>query len=94
MFATRTSTGSGAAVTHTASGRSAFAIRRATIAFSSRSFSLLQQPLAEVVVDGRIGAAADRARERDRARALSLAAHQQLGAGGDERASPRPTANT
>ena len=40
MLATRTSAGSGAAATHTACGRSARSIRRATIAFSSRSFSL------------------------------------------------------
>ena len=40
MFAIRTSTGSGACVTHTACGRSACAMRRVTIACSSRSLSL------------------------------------------------------
>ena len=39
MFATRTSTGSGAAVTQTEYGASACAIRRATIAFSCRSLA-------------------------------------------------------
>ena len=86
MLATRTSAGSGAAVTHTEWGRSARAIRRMTIAFSSRSLSLLQQLLAEVFVDRRVGAPPRGAGERHRAGALAVAAHEQLGAGGDERA--------
>ena len=45
-----------------------------------------EQLLAEVVVDRRVGGAADRARERDRGDAQALAAHEQLGRGGDERA--------
>ena len=44
-----------------------------------------QQLLAEVVVDGGVGAAPGRARERHRAGALALAADQQLRGGADER---------
>ena len=44
-----------------------------------------QQPLAEVVVDRRVGAAPDRPGQRDRAHAQPLAAHQQLGRRADER---------
>ena len=44
-----------------------------------------QQLLAKVVVDRRVGAAARGARERDGARALAVAADEQLGAGRDER---------
>ena len=51
-----------------------------------------QQLLAEVVVDGRVGAAAGRAGERERAHAVALAAHQQLGAGGDQRRVAAPDA--
>ena len=45
-----------------------------------------EQLLAEVVVDGRVGRAADRAGERDGRRAQPLAAHEQLRRGGHERA--------
>ena len=51
-----------------------------------------QQLLAEVVVDGRVGAAPRRAGERERAHALALAAHEQLGAGGDQRRLAAPDA--
>ena len=45
-----------------------------------------QQLLAEVVVDGRVGAAARRTRKGQRSGAQALAAHEQLGGGRDERA--------
>ena len=45
-----------------------------------------QQPLAEVRVDGRVGAARRRAGQRERRGPHPLAADQQLGARGDERA--------
>ena len=48
-----------------------------------------QQLLAEVVVDRRVGRAADRAGQRDRRGAQPLAADEQLGRGGDERARRR-----
>ena len=44
-----------------------------------------QEPLAEVVVDRRVGAAADRAGEGDGADAQAAAAHQELRRGADER---------
>ena len=44
-----------------------------------------QQPLAEVVVDGRVGAAPRRAGERDACSPQALAAREQLGRGADER---------
>ena len=44
----------------------------------------LQQLLAEVVVDRRVGGAARRAGQRDGRGALALAAHEQLGRGGHE----------
>ena len=59
-------------------------MRRATIACSSRSLTLPQQLLAEVVVHGRVGAAAGGAGERHRLGAGAVAAHQQLGARADE----------
>ena len=43
-----------------------------------------QQLLAEVIVDGRVGAAARRPGERERAHAMPLAPHEQLGAGRHE----------
>ena len=49
-----------------------------------------QQLLAEVVVDGRVGAAPRRAGERDRADALSLAPHEQLGARAEGTRRPVP----
>ena len=85
MLATRTSEGSGSAVTHTEWGLSTRAIRRATIAFSSPILLAVQKLLAEMVVDRRIGAAPRRSGERDRARSLALAAYQQLRAGREER---------
>jgi hypothetical protein len=45
----------------------------------------LEQLLAEVGVDGGVGAAARRAGQGHRARPQPVAAHEQLGAGGDER---------
>ena len=51
-----------------------------------------QQLLAEVVVDRGVGAAAGRAGERERAHALALAAHEQLGARGDQRRIAAPDA--
>ena len=84
MFATRMIAGSSGAATQTLCGRSARAIRRVTIACSSRSLSEREQLLAEVGVDGRVGRAAGRAGERDRRGAQALAAHQQLRRGADE----------
>ena len=85
MFATRASTGSSAGVTQTLCGPQRLhdppRDDRLLLAVLRRA----QQLLAEVVVDGGVGAAARRARERERAGAQALAAHQQLGAGGDER---------
>ena len=51
-----------------------------------------QQLLAEVVVDGGVGAAPRRAGQRERPGAQAVAADEQLGAGGDERALPAPGA--
>ena len=73
---------------HASAGAATRSIVRTTIACSSRSLSAAQQLLAEVVVDRRVGAAARRAGERDRADALALAAHEQLRARSDE-ARPR-----
>ena len=85
MFATRASTGSSAGVTQTLCGRERLhdppRDDRLLLAVLRRA----QQLLAEVVVDGRVGAAARRARERERARAQALAADEQLGARGDQR---------
>ena len=50
----------------------------------SRSLSRAQQPLAEVVVDGGVGAAPDRPGERDGLTPQPAAAQQQLGRGADE----------
>ena len=87
MLATRTTTGlSGAGHPHARGRAGRAAMRRTTIACSSRSLRRAQQPLAEVVVDGRVGAAARRAGQRERRGPQALAADQQLGAGGDERA--------
>ena len=88
---TFTSTGRSAAVTQTLTGSSVRSIRCATIACSARFLALVQELLAEVVVHRRVGAAARRAGERDRLRARAVAAHEQLGAGADERASGVPT---
>ena len=92
MFAIRATTGSSAAVTHTL-------VRAQRADDAPRDDRLLlavlvgaQQLLAEVVVDGGIGAAARRAGEREGARAQAVAADEQLGAGGDERALPAPGA--
>ncbi len=63
-------------------------IRLATIACSSRSFAARDQLLAEVGVDGGVRASPRRSGERHRRDALPFAAHQQLGARGDE-SSPR-----
>ena len=86
MLATLITAGSFGAATQTACGRSARAIRwrddRLLLAVLGRA----EQLLAEVVVDRGVGRAADRARERDRGGAQALAAHEQLGRGGDERA--------
>ena len=71
------STGSSAAATHTDSGSSERSIVRTTIRCSAGPCAV-EQPLAEVVVDRRIGAAARRPRQRDRAQARALAAHQKL----------------
>ena len=85
MLATRTTTGSGAAVTHTACGLSARAIRRATIAFSSRSLSLCSSCSPRWSSTAGSALRPSRPGERHGARPLALAAHQQLGAGGHER---------
>ena len=84
MFATLTSCGSGSEATQTACGRSARSIRRATISCSRAVLVASQEPLAEMVVDRRVGAAAGRARERDRRGTGSLAPDEQLGAGAEE----------
>jgi hypothetical protein len=67
----RTSSGSGAAVTQTdrahPSSDDGVLLAVAVVA---------QHPLAEVLVDGGVGAAACRAGERERAYAVTLAAHQ------------------
>ena len=85
MLAIRTITGSSAAVTQTLCGpqraRDAPGDDRLLLAVLGRA----QELLAEVVVDGGVGAAARRAGERERRRAQALAADEQLGAGGDER---------
>ena len=86
MFATRTSAGSGAAVTHTECGPQ----RAGDAAHDDRVLLAvlvaLEQLLAEVLVDRRIGAPPRGAGERDGGRPLAVPAHQQLGAGRDERA--------
>ena len=94
MLAIRTSSGSAAAATQTAWGRSVRSIRRATIACSSPVPRVAQQLLAEMVVNGRIGAAPGRARQRERAHPVALATDQQLGAGATSVVSPRPAQKT
>ena len=84
MFAIRTTTGSGAAATHTACGRSALRDPAHDDALLLAVLVAAQQRLAEVVVHGRVGAAPCRAGERDRRGALAVTAHQQLGRGADE----------
>ena len=84
-FWTFTSSGSSAAAIQRLTGSRVRSIRRATIACSSRSFGLLSELLAEVVVDRRVGAAPRRAGQRHRLRARAVAAHEQLGAGTEER---------
>ena len=84
MLATRMIAGSSGAATQTLCGRSARAIRRVTIACSSRSLCRGEQLLAEVGVDGGVGGAARGAGERDRGGAQALAADEQLGRGADE----------
>ena len=66
MFATLTSPGSSAGLTHTDSGRSERSIRSATIALLPPVLVAAQQLLAEVVVDCGVRAAAGRSGERDR----------------------------
>ena len=84
MLATLTISGSGAASTQTACGRRARTIRSATIALLAAVLVAAQQLLAEVVVDGGVGAAPGRAGEGDGRDAGARAAHQQLRAGADE----------
>src|ERR1700722_16935092 len=50
------------------------------------------QLLAQVCIDGWVGAATRRASQRDRADALTLAAHEQLGTGGHQRGIATPDA--
>ena len=85
MLATRTTTGSGAAVTHTECGRERARDPPRDDRVLLAVLLAAQQLLAQVVVDRRVGAAPDRAGERDGAGALALAADEQLRAGGHER---------
>ena len=78
MLATLTIAGSSGAVTQTACGRSARAIRRVDDRLLLAVLLGAQQLLAEVVVDRRVGRAAGRAGERDGRGAQALAADQQL----------------
>ena len=84
MFATLTISGSGAASTQTACGRSARTIRSDDDRVLAAVLVAAQQLLAEVVVDRGVGAAPGRAGEGDGRDAGARAAHQQLGAGADE----------
>ena len=94
MFATRTSAGSGAAVTHTECGRSARAIRRTTIAFSSRSLSLWSS------CSPRWSSTAGSALRREEPASATVLARwpsrrtSSSGLAAMNVASPRPTANT
>ena len=94
MLATLTSAGSSGAATQTACGRSARAIRRTTIACSSRSLS--QRSSCSPRWSSTAGSALRRVEPASATvwRALALAAHEQLGRGGDERRVAAPGANT
>jgi hypothetical protein len=85
MFATRTRTGSGASVTHTACGLERLDDPLGDDRVLLAVLVAAQELLAEVGVDGGVGAAAGRAGQGHRARPQPVAAHEQLGAGGDER---------
>ena len=92
MLAMRTSSGSGAAVDpdRMRAQRALDAPRDDRVLLAVALVA--QQLLAEVIVDGGVGAAAGGAGERERADAVALAAHQQLGAGGDQRRVAAPDA--
>ena len=94
MLATCTSTGSGAAVTHTECGRNARAIRRTTISFSSRSLSLCSN------CSPRWSSIAGSALRRAEPASATVEARcpsrrtSNSGLAATNAASPRPTANT
>ena len=92
MFATRTIDGSSGAATHTLTGRRARAIRRVTIACSSRSLPDCSSCSPRCSVDRRVGRAPGGAGERDRRGAQALAPHEQLGRGADEGGAAAPGA--
>ena len=92
MLAIRATTGSSAAVTHTLTGRSARTMRRVTIACSSRSLS--ERSSCSPRWSSTAGSALRRVEPASASvpGAQAVAAHEQLGAGGDERALAAPRA--